>query len=52
MMDNPKSMALSGASSRVFANRKFSGFKSLCITPCLWHTCNEDVRRRAGKPQK
>ena len=34
--DNPKSMALMGASWSLVASTKFSGFRSRCITPRLW----------------
>jgi hypothetical protein len=38
--ERPKSMALRGESSDLFTNRKFSGFRSLCITPFSWHSCS------------
>ncbi|KAJ0621948.1 hypothetical protein HanIR_Chr01g0014541 [Helianthus annuus] len=36
-MDNPKSIAFKAAVSFLFSNKKFSGLRSRCITPCLWH---------------
>jgi len=38
--ERPKSIALRGESSDLFTNRKFSGFRSLCITPLSWHSCS------------
>ena len=40
-MERPKSIDFNGAVSLESANKKFSGFKSLCITPCSWHTCKK-----------
>ena len=45
--DSPKSMALSGELSRLFANKKFSGFKSLWITPFSWHILTTSAIVRA-----
>lgn len=44
--DSPKSMALRGEVSFLLANRKFSGLRSRCITPCLWHICEWTHRDR------
>ena len=38
-MESPKSIAFNGEASLSSANKKFSGFRSLCITPCSWHIC-------------
>ena len=36
-IESPKSSVLSGDSSSWLMNRKFSGFRSRCITPREWH---------------
>uniref|UniRef100_J3MZ62 Uncharacterized protein n=1 Tax=Oryza brachyantha TaxID=4533 RepID=J3MZ62_ORYBR len=46
--ERPKSMALRGESSDVLANRKFSGFRSLCITPFSWHSCMQHATSPSG----
>jgi hypothetical protein len=37
--DSPKSIAFKGELSFLFAYKKFSGLRSRCMTPCLWHIC-------------
>ncbi|ESR65598.1 hypothetical protein CICLE_v10010126mg [Citrus x clementina] len=36
--DNPKSVAFKRAFSSQLVNKKFSGLRSLCITPLQWQT--------------
>jgi hypothetical protein len=39
-IESPKSIAFKAEFSLLFANKKFSGFKSLCMTPFLWQAYN------------
>lgn len=48
-MERPKSMAFNGALSEEFAYKKFSGFRSLCITPFSWHTYNNNNNNKYNK---
>lgn len=47
-MESPKSIAFNGASSFWFTNKKFSGLRSLCITPREWHASTTPMMTRAS----